>query len=444
MSSFILGLYPGPRFLTGLACCVGLLIFSFIIGLPSWTALIIVGVWLSYSAFEVAILFAKGSGIVGQREMAARFSNGDANVVNINLQSRFSKIMRIEIIDELPFLFQIRDLSHRALLSAFENYSWSYTLNPVRRGKYEFGSTLILVEWGLGFWQRKISLNNPVSVAVYPSFLQMSKYELMAFGNHSSERGLRKIPKRGVGLEFEQIKKFALGDDIRQINWRATARHGDVMVNRYTEEKSQNIYQCIDKGRLMAFPFDNMYLLDYAINAALMLSNIVLKKGDKAGLMCFDNTVSTHITASRSRSALHHILEHLYHVDTQFNNADHEKLSLWTLAKLNQRSLIFLYTYFVNFESYQRKEKHLHAIAKKHLLIVIIFKNTGLDRLIQQKSKTMRELYEQILAEQQWIEQLHIQKRLRSLGIECVLTTPANLGVDSLNKYLELKALGKI
>jgi uncharacterized protein (DUF58 family) len=444
MSSFLLGLYPGPRFLTGLACCIGLLIFFFIAGLPSWTAFIIISFWLSYSAFEVALLFAKDSGIVGHRDLATRFSNGDANVVNIYLQSRYPKPVRIEIIEELPFIFQIRDLSQKAMLGALEHYHWSYTLKPVRRGKYEFGNTLILVQWGLGFWQRKISLNNPVSVAVYPSFLQMSKFELMAFGHHASERGLRKMPKRGVGMEFEQIKKFALGDDIRQINWRATARHGDAMVNHYTEEKSQNIYQCIDKGRLMAFPFDNMYLLDYAINAALMLSNIVLKKGDKAGLLCFDNTVSTHVTASRSRSALHHILEHLYHVDTEFNNADHEKLSLWSLAKLNQRSLIFLYTYFVNFESYKRKEKHLHAIAKKHLLIVIIFKNTGLDRLIQQKSKTMRDLYEQILAEQQWIEQLHIQKRLRSLGIECVLTTPANLGVDSLNKYLELKALGKI
>lgn len=444
MIKFLKELYPGPRYLLGLAAIVLLLIIFYIMGSPTGLGWIVLVMVLIYNIWEISILFANGSGIEGHREMAERFSNGDQNEIKIKILSLYNKAVRIELIDELPFVFQIRNLHYTTLLNPGESHTWVYYLKPVRRGKYEFGSTLVFIEWGLGLWQRRINLNNKTSVSVYPSFLQMSKYELLAFGNHTSEKGLKKLPMRGVGLEFDQIKKFALGDDIRQINWRSTARHGEVMVNRYTEEKSQNIYQCIDKGRLMQFPFDNMYLLDYAINAALMLSNIVLKKGDKAGLICFDNKVSTHLPASRSRSMLHSILEHLYHIDTDFNNADHENLTLWTLSKLNQRSLIFLYTYFVNFESFQRKEKHLYSLSRKHLIIVIIFKNTGLDDLIKQKSKTIRDVYEQVLAEQQWVEQQHIQKRLRTLGIECILTTPETLNVDSLNKYLELKALGKI
>ncbi len=443
MIKFLSSLYPGSHFLYGLAIAVVLLIAAFGLDFPSWSGLLIIAFWLGLLLREIYLLYGSSAGITGSRILADRLSNGDDNPIQIKLSNQYEGAVTITVLEELPFQFQIRDQIWKEKMLGPGELNFTYHLRPVIRGKYQFGNTLVFVSTSLKLWERKFVLPTQKGHAVYPSFLQMSRYELMAFGNQTSERGLRKLPRRGVGLEFDQIKKYHLGDDPRQINWRASARQGELMVNSYTEEKSQNIYQVVDKGRLMQFPFEGMYLLDYAINSALMLSNIVLKKGDKAGLICFDKNVSAHVTASRSKITLHHILETLYHLDTEIQNADHARLASWSLQNLSQRSVLFLYTHFVNYESYLRKEKYIHSLSTRHLVIAIMFTNTGVNDLIYRKTKTSREIYEQVLAEQQAVDQMRIQRRLRTLGVECVLTTPQNLSVDSLNKYLELKAMGR-
>ena len=110
---------------------------------------------------------------------------------------------------------------------------------------------------------------------------------------------------------------------------------------------------------------------------------------------------------------------------------------------LNYRNIMFLSIDSLHYESYLRKEKYIHSLSTRHLVIAIMFTNTGVNDLIYRKTKTSREIYEQVLAEQQAVDQMRIQRRLRTLGVECVLTTPQNLSVDSLNKYLELKAMGR-
>ena len=443
MIKFLSSLYPGSHFLYGLAIAIVLLIMAFSLGLPSWTGLIIIGLWLGLLLREIYFLYGSIVGITGSRILADRLSNGDDNTIVIKISNHYARAVAITVLEELPYQFQIRNQIWREKILGSGELNLTYLLKPVMRGKYQFGNTLVFVSTGLNLWERKFVLSTQKEHAVYPSFLQMAKYELLAFGNQTSERGLRKLPRRGVGLEFDQIKKYHMGDDPRQINWRASARQGELMVNNYTEEKSQNIYQVVDQGRLMQFPFEGMYLLDYAINSALMLSNIVLKKGDKAGLICFDKNVSAHVSASRSRITLHHILEKLYHLDTEIQNADHARLASWSLQNLSQRCVLFLYTHFVNYDSYLQKEKYIHSLSTRHLVIAIMFTNTGVNDLIYRKTKSSREIYEQVLAEQQAVDQMRIQRRLRSLGVECVLTTPQNLSVDSLNKYLELKAMGR-
>ena len=124
---------------------------------------------------------------------------------------------------------------------------------------------------------------------LHPSFQNLKKFELLASSNHLTEYGHRRIRKIGQSVEFEQIKEYVNGDDIRTLNWKATARKGgQLMVNNYTDERSQQIYCVIDKGRVMKMPFEGMTLLDYAINATLMLTRVALIKQDKAGLLSFN------------------------------------------------------------------------------------------------------------------------------------------------------------
>ena len=135
--------------------------------------------------------------------------------------------------------------------------------------------------------------------------------QLLAVSNRLQEAGVKRIRRLGHSMEFEQIKEYVRGDDYRTINWKATARKDGLMVNNYTDERSQQIYCLINKGRVMKMPFAGMTLLDYAINASLVLSNVALVKQDKAGLITFAENLDTFILADKKPTQMNLLLETL-------------------------------------------------------------------------------------------------------------------------------------
>jgi uncharacterized protein (DUF58 family) len=216
------------------------------------------------------------------------------------------------------------------------------------------------------------------------------------------------------------------------------------MVNQYQDEKSQPVYQVIDTGRVMQMPFLGLSLLDYAINATLALSNIVLKKQDKAGMFTFSKKVGNYVAADRRAGQMNKLMETLYRIDTDFLESDFGRLYVDIKQTAKQRSLIMLYTNFETMDSLRRQLASLKEIAKYHLLIVIFFDNTELNQLIDRPAKKTQEVYDKVIAEKFAFEKRLIVRELNRHGIQSILTQPENLTVDSINKYLELKARGMI
>ena len=253
---------------------------------------------------------------------------------------------------------------------------------------------------------------------------------------------MKKIRRIGHSMEFEQIKEYVQGDDIRTLNWKATAKKNSLMVNQFQDEKSQNIYMAIDKGRVMQMPFNGMSLLDYAINATLVLSNVILKKQDKAGMFAFSKKVENRVVAEKRSSQMQKILESLYNIRTDFFESDYSRLYVDLKKNINQRSLILLYTNFETLEGLHRQLPYLKGIAKNHLLVVIFFNNTELNQLINKKAENIQEVYDKIIAEKFAFEKKLIVSELKKYGIHSVLTQPENLTLDTINKYLEIKSRG--
>lgn len=198
-------------------------------------------------------------------------------------------------------------------------------------------------------------------------FLQMRKYELMAFTNKLKDYGMKKIRRIGHTMEFEQIKDYVPGDDVRNINWKASAKRGQLMLNQYQDEKSQPVYSVIDKGRVMKMPFEGMKLIDYAINATLVISNIALKKGDKAGMFGFSDRISNQVVAQKRASQMNLILETLYNVDTDFKESDFSRLYIDVKRKITNRSYSYyiqtlkhLMLYIDNYHIYKRLLKIIY------------------------------------------------------------------------------------
>jgi uncharacterized protein (DUF58 family) len=265
---------------------------------------------------------------------------------------------------------------------------------------------------------------------------------LLAFSNKLFEYGLKKIRRIGNTMEFEQIKDYVSGDDIRNINWKATAKRNQLMVNQFQDERSQPIYSVIDKGRAMKMPFDGLSLLDYAINATLVISNVALKKQDKAGMFTFSRKVENKVVAERRPSQMNKILETLYNVNTDFSESDFSRLYIDVKRSLTQRGLLLLYTNFETLDALHRQLPYLQAIAKNHLLVVIFFENTELHKLTNAEASNTFDIFQKTIAEKFMYEKKLIVNELQKHGIQCILTAPEHLTINTINKYLEIKARG--
>ena len=232
--------------------------------------------------------------------------------MNIRVESSYPYAISVEVIDEIPFIFQQRNINFQIKLQANEGKTISYQLRPTHRGIYNFGRIRVFVQGRMGLLSRRYTCGDSQDVKVYPSYLMLHRYELLAISDNLTELGIKRISRVGHHTEFEQIKEYVKGDDYRTINWKASARKHELMVNVYQDERSQQIYSVIDKGRVMQQAFRGMTLLDYAINASLVLSYVAMQKEDKAGLITFDEHFDTFVPASSRPGHMQTLLENLY------------------------------------------------------------------------------------------------------------------------------------
>ena len=426
------------------ACIVIIILFVVSFLLPRWfnvVKLLLLTI-VAFTILDTLILFSAKRGVHAERILPEKFSNGDQNPVQVTIENFYTFLVFVRIIDEIPEQFQERNFKIDRKLSASSVSKLQYELRPVDRGEYHFGKLNVYVTSVFGLVARRFTFDDSAMIPTYPSFMQLRKYDLLAISNNLDQYGIKKIRRIGHTMEFEQIKDYVQGDDIRTINWKATAKKGQLMVNQYQDEKSQPVYSVIDKGRVMKMPFEGLTLLDYAINASLVISNVVLKKQDKAGIFSFSKKVENIVVAERRTSQMNLIMENLYNIRTDFFESDFGRLYADIKRNITNRSLILLYTNFETLDGLERQLPYLKGIAKNHLLVVIFFKNTELSSLIENKAETIQQVYDKVIAEKFAFEKRLIVNELKKYGIYSILTTPENLTIDTINKYLEIKARG--
>ena len=377
-----------------------------------------------------------------ERSLPERLSNGDENKISIHLKNNYKIATNSILIEELPYQFQKRDFIFKQLLKPKEEKNINYDLRPTKRGIYDFGHVNVYVSTPLHLATRKYVLGEAKKIKCYPSFLKLKEFDISAFSNKVTTVGSRKIRRLGHSLEFEQIKEYIAGDDIRTLNWKATAKNNQLMVNQYIEEKSQPVYSIIDKGRVMQMSFNKLTLLDYAINATLAISSIILRKQDKAGMLTFSTKLEDLIVADQRNAQMNLISETLHNIKTDFTESDFSLLYATVKRKITSRSLLILYTNFETMDALNRQLPYLRGLAKNHLLLIVFFKNTELDAITNSAAKNIQDVYDKVIAEKFMYEKRQIVNELKKYGIQSILTKPENLTGDTINKYLSLKARG--
>lgn len=404
---------------------------------------LIVAVLAMLVVIDIFRLYAFGH-LNGSRTVANRLSNGDENLVTITVSSSYHFKIHLKLIDELPWQFQKRDMRQETSIAAGESTDLTYILSPTDRGEYEFGLIRLFASTRIGLVQRRFSCGEPKIVKVYPSFLQLNNIEISFFRNDDNVYGMKKTRRAGNDTDFSQIRDYNPDDEYRHINWKASARRHQLMVNIYEEEKSQHIYNIIDKGRVMQQSYRGITLLDHSINAALALTHIALLKNDNIGLATFDNNPGTFIQASHNRTQRQLILESLYNISTDFDESNFRRLGEHINSHIHKRSLLVLYTNFFSANALRRQLPFFQQISQRHRLLIVFFEDHEQNDYILERMERAEDYYRHVVAEKNSAERRSLITLLGQQGIMALLTDPRHLTADVLNKYIEIKSRNMI
>jgi uncharacterized protein (DUF58 family) len=437
-------LYMQPRTWWLLSCVWVLFVmaypFPFLLSVAQ-TALLLLS---AAAVMDLLLLFIPSNPLELQRECSPKWSLGDDNIVVILLQNKSPLPWQCRIWDELPVELQERRFSLNASLGPYRSAEKHYTVKPLKRGLYSFGQIRVIISTPLGLLGRRVSKEQVQEVSVYPSFVQLRKYSLYTLQNIARFHGFKKVRRIGMSYEFEQIKEYVQGDDIRHINWKATGKTTSLKTNHFTEEKAQPVYVLIDKSRPMNMAFGGMTLLDYAVNAGAVVANIALQKGDKAGLLTFSDRLGTALRADSSPGQMGRIMDALHAEKYRRTEADYEFVYN-ALKRVSQgRALLFLFTNFETLVAMQRVMSVLRKLNKHHLLVVVFFSNAEVEQFAFEPSGSLQEIYNRMVARQMVADKKQMAVELANHGIQSIVCKPEELTISTLNKYLELKAKGMI
>ena len=440
----IRSLYLTNRFFVLFGSLVVLFIVAFWVSalFPVVQALFVVA--LAILVLDIVILFNRNVRVKCRRRVPKIFNLSDENTVRLELTNESGQRLWLTVIDELPFQFQKRDFGKELVLNAGEEQELSYSLRPVTRGEYAFGDINVFMATIIGLVQKRYCHQYEMKVPVYPSILQMKEFALKAFNRVTHHKGIKKIRRIGHSYEFEQIKSYVRGDDYRSINWKASSRRANLMVNQYEDERAQQVYCIIDKSRAMRMPFDGLSLMDYAINTSLVISNIALRKYDRAGLITFSDKIGTTLKADSRPTQLNQILTALYKEKERPLEANFELLYHATRKLITGRSMLLLFTNFESSYALDRVLPILRKINNFHLLVVVFFENTEVQEFVEDTVESLEEIYHQTIARKFMNEKAQMVQKLEQYGIQAILTPPEDLSINTINKYLELKSRGLI
>lgn len=437
---------------------------------------------IAYFALVVAMIFIdhrltpKANDFEITRENDARLSLGANNRVMIHVENRAARTVRAILRDEYPPEFRadqvLLDTNTKVPAvssvpsSPFSRRSFTsylalkprapvelvYHVRPPHRGDYLFGDTNMRWVGVLGLMQRQARFKTRAPVKVYPNLLDIRKYELQARKGQLQEIGLRQMRMLGSGTEFERLREYQLDDEFRKIDWKATARRAKPVTREFETEKSQTIMSLLDVGRLMRPPIadpDNpsgqgLAKLDYAVNAVLMLSYVAALRGDRVGMLTFADQVKHYLAPRAGRGQFYRMLATLYAVDTEPVEADYVRAFAYLGAKHKKRSLVVIFSDIATGIAADTLVKQIAPMSPRHLILLVAISDPTVVKIAQQIPRDSVGVYERAIAEQLMDERILILEKLRQRGV-LTLDVPANqLTVAVVNKYLELKARGRI
>jgi uncharacterized protein (DUF58 family) len=382
-------------------------------------------------------------GVLITRSFGGRFAVGGETEVRLEIQNNTTSGFSCFIKDEYPPQMRISGLREaKVYAEAQRALSVIYALTPPKRGRFEFGKIVVRFRSRLRLVWRETSIGEPVSVKVYPNMSRAREAELKALGARSLVASHRKSSWRGEGREFESMRDYVRGDEMRHISWTATARRGRLTTRQYQIERDQNVLIAIDAGRLMTARIENETKLDSAVHAALALMSAATRSGDNSGLLIFGRRIQAYLPPSRGREQMDAALEALYPIEPEMIEPSYARAFEFIAANTKRRSLVVLLTDLVDEEGSRELLTSLRLLRPRHLPLVVTIADRDLKAVVRDAPADAKELFTQSVAEEIIHHREAALRLVESQGGLALDVTAAALAPSLLEKYLQVKERG--
>lgn len=397
---------------------------------------------LDAAIFVVAaldLLMARKPLVQVSRQLGRVFSLGRPNPVTLTLRSTSRRKLKVQVSQDLFEDAKTDDLPLAVQIPGRGRVEVTYHIQPQRRGAHQVGDHHVRYASPLGLWLRQLDLSAVDEVRVYPDLQAIRTYELLAKQDREFAM-VRATKLKGGESEFARLREYTRDDEYRALDWKATARRQRLIAREYQLESNQNVVFMLDAGRLMTAESDGIARFDHALNATLMLAHVATRGGDRVGLVGFDESVRAFVPLASGGQASRRLIQASYDLHPRLVEPDYDAAFEFLTLKVRKRSLVVLFSQVVDDAVAETLLKRTRGIARRHLPLLVLFRDAEVERLLTSPGGGASELYTRGAAAEMLRWRDGIIRELRAAGALVLDTLPANLTPSLINHYLQIKA----
>jgi len=406
--------------------------------------LVVANLGLLVAVLVDAALAADPARLEVRRQLPPVLALRGAGQLTWTVRNPTDRMLRVSLADELAPSLRATSRRVRGTIPPRATLRSSVSLHPGRRGRFEIRHLVMRVEGplGLGARQRRVELLDVLRV--HPAFPSREEAELRINRARVLEVGLRSAKGRGGGTEFDQLREYGVDDEVRRIDWAATARAGKAMVRTYRAERNQSVLLLLDNGRVMAGQVAEVPRVEHAMDALLCLTMVATRLGDRCGLVAFDRTVRSVLPARAGRGQVGLMAEATFDLEPALVESDYRGAFIQALARFKRRSLIVLFTDLVEQAVGESLLPALPLLVRHHVVLIAAVRDPDVVRWATEPPADAAAAYRAAAATMALAERDRATARLRGLGAVVIDAPPGQLAPRLADAYLDLKARGAL
>ena len=375
------------------------------------------------------------------RSVGNVLSLGRDNPVSVELWSSHTRPLRVDVNDDGFSLARVSGLPAGCELPAGQRVKLNYGLRPERRGRFTLGSLWCAYDTPLGLWRCTWEVPQATPVHVYPDVRLVQAWEVLA--RRDREQALIRVGRRrGGDSELDALRPYQEGDPYRHVDWRASARHNNLIVRQYKVEENQNLFFAFDGGRTMTAEHDGLSLFDHALNAGLLLAHVAVRHGDNVGAARLSQQLDGFMPLTRGRRALRRLVHTFLDVFPEPVDAHLDRAGDHLLHLVRRRSLIVLFTQVVDPRAAESLKALVTKASRRHVVLTVLLRDRELQALaLDGAGDTERQRsHVRAAAAELLLEREQLARELRRAGAMVIEPLPSELTPRLLNSYLDIKA----